>query len=181
MRCSPCSRTDNFSRKILSWRISERLNPGNTVAVLNEARQAVEVAAAAPTLLADGGVENVNAGVDELIDGGVLRRVLAQTEIAFSNSLIESWWRALKHQWLYLNTLDTVQSVQRLVSFYVEEHNSRLPHSAFRGETPDEIYFGTGGHIRQDLESRRMEARAARMASNRSATCRSCERSRHAS
>ena len=172
---------DNFSRKILSWRISERLNPGNTVAVLNEARQAVEVAAAAPTLLADGGVENVNAGVDELIDGGVLRRVLAQTEIAFSNSLIESWWRALKHQWLYLNTLDTVQSVQRLVSFYVEEHNSRLPHSAFRGETPDEIYFGTGGHIRQDLQSRRMEARAARMASNRSATCRSCERSRHAS
>ncbi len=100
---------------------------------------------APPTLLADGGVENVNAGIDELIDSGALRRVLAQTEIAFSNSLIESWWRTLKHQWLYLNTLDTTKSVHRLVSFYVEEHNTLLPHSAFGGQTPDEMYFGTGG------------------------------------
>ena len=27
----------------------------------------------------------------------------AQTEITFSNSMIESWWRVLKHQWLYLH------------------------------------------------------------------------------
>ena len=79
---------------------------------------------AQPTLFADAGVENVNARVDELIDSGALRRVLAQTEIAFSNSMIESWWRTLKHQWLYLNTLDTVASLRRLTSFYVTEHNS---------------------------------------------------------
>ena len=93
------------------------------------------------------------------------------TEIAFSNSMIESWWRTLKHQWLYLNTLDTVSSLRRLVSFYVEEHNSRLPHSAFHGETPDEIYFGTGGHIPRELDSRRRAARTARLEANRAAFC----------
>ena len=41
------------------------------------------------------------------------------TEISFSNSLIEAWWRALKHQWLYLNSLDTVSSLKRCVQFYV--------------------------------------------------------------
>src|SRR5271169_5227652 len=46
----------------------------------------------------DAGVENVNAQVDDLITTGVLRRVLAFTELKFSNSMIEAWWRSLKHQ-----------------------------------------------------------------------------------
>ncbi len=168
---------DNFSRKILAWRVSGRFDPTNTLAVLLEAGQPKPP----PTLLADAGVENRTAAVEELIDSGVLRRVLAQTEIAFSNSLIESWWRTLKHQWLYLNTLDTAKSVHRLVSFYVGEHNNRLPHSAFGGQTPDEMYFGTGGHVPRELESSRKEARVARLRANRSASCRTCDPSRHAS
>jgi hypothetical protein len=27
------------------------------------------------------------------------------------------------------------------VAFYVDEHNTRLPHSAFRGQTPDEMWL----------------------------------------
>jgi hypothetical protein len=83
-------------------------------------------------------VENVNAQVDELIHLGVLRRLLAFTELKFSNSMIEAWWRSLKHQWLFLHSLDSVATVRRLVAFYVDEHNRVLPHSAFRGQTPDE-------------------------------------------
>ena len=47
-------------------------------------------------MLADAGVENVNAQVDALIHSGVLRRVLAFIELKFSNSMIEAWWRSLK-------------------------------------------------------------------------------------
>jgi putative transposase len=97
-----------------------------------------------------------------------------QSEIVFSNSLIESWWRTLKHQWLYLNTLDTVESLRRLVAFCVEEHNTRLPHSAFHGQTPDEMYFGTGRHVQHELQSRRRAARAARLEVNRALSCKTC-------
>jgi hypothetical protein len=38
-------------------------------------------------------VENVNAQVDELIATGVLR-LLAFTELKFSNPMIEAWWRS---------------------------------------------------------------------------------------
>ncbi len=48
--------------------------------------------------MADAGVENVNAQVDELIHTGVLRRPLAFTELKFSNSMIEACWRSLKNQ-----------------------------------------------------------------------------------
>ncbi len=97
------------------------------------------------------------------------------TEISFSNSLIESWWRALKHQWLYLNTLDTVRTLEKLVAFYVDEHNMRLPHSAFRGQTPDEMYFGTGSPIPDELEAARKAARQSRMEVNRATSCATCE------
>ncbi len=128
-----------------------------------------------PLLLADGGVENFNGAVDELIGSGMLRRVLARTEITFSNSLIESWWRVLKHQWLYLNTLDTVRTVEKLVAFYVQEHNTRIPHSAFHGQTPEEMYFGTGKQVPAELEAARRRARQARAETNRKQTCRVCE------
>jgi len=119
-------------------------------------------------------VENVNTQVDELISSGVLRRLLAMTEIAFSNSMIESWWRTLKHQWLY-NALDTVASLRRLVSFHVEEHNTRLPHPAFHGETPDQMYFGTGRHVPYELDSRTRAARTARLETNRAVYCETCK------
>jgi len=57
----------------------------------------------------------------ELITKGVLRRVLAFTELKFSNSMIEAWWRSLKHQWLFLHSSDSVTTVRRLVEFCVQE------------------------------------------------------------
>ena len=164
---------DNFSRRILAWKIAGTLDPSATADILLAASQ--DVVSGKPMVLADGGVENCNGPVDELIGRGVLRRVLAQTEIAFSNSLIESWWRVLKHQWLYLNTLDTVRTVEKLVAFYVHEHNTRLPHSAFRGQTPDEMYFGTGNHVPDELAAARQAARQARAETNRKRTCSVCE------
>lgn len=142
--------------------------------MLLEAGNSVDDAGTPPTVLTDGGVENVNAGVDELIESGLLRRVLAQTELRFSNSMIEAWWRALKHQWLYLHHLDSIAKLRRLIAFYVEEHNSRLPHSAFRGQTPEEMYFATGGTVPDQFEAGREAARAARLEENRSTSCPAC-------
>ena len=116
----------------------------------------------------------MNAQVDALISTGVLRRRLAFTELKFSNSMIEAWWRSLKHQWLFLHSLDSMAAVRRLVAFYVDEHNRVLPHSAFRGQTPDEMYFGTGDTIPVDLMSCATAARRARVEANRPASCANC-------
>ena len=165
---------DNYSRRILGWRVSENFDPTNTLAILLEAGCSAESDESPPTLLADNGVENKTKAIDGLVNSGALRRVLAQTEIACSNSMIEAWWRTLKHQWLFLNNLDSVCAIRRLVGFYIAEHNTHLPHSAFRGQTPDEMYFGTGTDIPGDLVSKRKEARSTRMAVNRERSCPVC-------
>lgn len=77
---------------------------------------------------------------------------------------------------MYLRPLDSMAKVQSLVAFYVAEHNSRLPHSAFRGQKPDEMYFGTGAAVPDQLASARNAARVARLAANRAQRCAVCAR-----
>src|SRR2546426_1408207 len=173
-RAYPHAVIDNFSRRILAWRVADTFAPVNSVTVLLDASRAAAPSDTVPVVLADAGVENVNAQVDELIHTRVLRRLLAFTELKFSNSMIEAWWRSLKHQSLFLHTLDSVTTVRRLVTFYVDEHNRVLPHSAFRGQTPDEMYFGTGDAVPADLTERAAAARRTRVEANRSASCETC-------
>lgn len=165
---------DNFSRRILAWRLNDHFDPGTSADLRVRAGRGGRGSNEAPMLLADAGGENRNRTVDELIESGLLRRVLAQTEIRFSNSLIEAWWRNLKHNWLHLNQLDSVPRVRRLVAFYVEKHNARLPHSAFQGQTPDEMHFGTGTGVPGTLEVRKQDARRRRLQTNRAARCAVC-------
>jgi transposase InsO family protein len=166
---------DNFSRRVLAWNVTDTFDPAVTASLLRKSLEGSTTSV--PTLMVDGGIENYNTSVDEIVDEGLLKRVLAQSEINFSNSMIESFWKAMKHHWLYLNTLGSVIDVQNLVSFYISEHNTKLPHSAFKGQTPDEMYFGTGADIPEQLKTSRLAARQKRLESNRAQSCRTCEHS----
>jgi hypothetical protein len=49
-------------------------------------------------------------------------------------------------------------TLRKLIDFYVAEHNATMPHSAFRGQTPDEMHFGQGATIPDELALKRREA-----------------------
>ena len=85
---------------------------------------------------------------------GVIRRVLARVEVSFSNSMIEAFWRSLRHQWLYLHSLETFTQLEQLIDFYVREHNTKMPHHAFGGQTPDEMYFDHADRVHDRLHPR---------------------------
>jgi len=105
-----------------------------------------------------------------------LTRVLARVEVTFSNSMIEAFWRSLKHSWLYLHSLDSFAALHRLIEFYVKAHNEVMPHAAFEGQTPDEMFFGTGDEVTQKLSAARRSAREERMRANWTARCGVCVR-----
>jgi putative transposase len=88
--------------------------------------------------------------------------------------MIEAFWRSLKHQWLYLNSLDSIERFRVLVAFFIEQHNTQMPHSAFSGQTPDEMYFGTAANLPAQLAVARSKTRTDRLAANRAMTCDQC-------
>ena len=171
---------DNFSRRILAWRVTDAFAVVTTVAILRDAVNGAVAGDGSPTVVADAGVENVNADVDGLIVSGMLSRVLALRDVTFSNSMIEAWWRTLKHQWLFLNTLDTTAAVRRLVAFYVAAHNTEIPHSAFRGRGPTRCTMVGARRVPEQLEVAKQQAREARVQANRARSCAVCVGARRA-
>lgn len=83
---------DNYSRKLLGWGLVSKLDPPTTCRMLETAGR--HFVGLVPTVMLDSGVENVNNQVDELLDMGKLRRVLAQVEVSYSNSMIEACWNS---------------------------------------------------------------------------------------
>ncbi len=165
---------DNYSRRILSWSLEDRLGSGGTCRLLHDAAGQLRSGSRRTAVITDAGCENVNSDVDGLLEDAGLRRTLAQVDVTFSNSMIEAFWRSLKHSWLYLHSLESVESLRRLVDFYVRQHNEVMPHAAFEGQTPDEMYFGIGDTVVAQLYATRMRARAERIRANRAAVCGVC-------
>jgi transposase InsO family protein len=52
---------DNFSRRILAWRVADTFAPVNSVTVLLDASRAAASSGTVPVVLADASVENANA------------------------------------------------------------------------------------------------------------------------
>jgi transposase InsO family protein len=165
---------DNYSRRILSWRLENRLGSGGTCRILREAAVQLNNCPEHTIVVADSGSENVNRAVDDVLDGEELTRILARVEVTFSNSMIEAFWRSLKHSWLYLHSLDSLAALRRLIEFYVKAHNEVMPHAAFQGQTPDEVFFAIGDNVADQLADARKMAREKRMNENRAAACGAC-------
>ena len=124
--------------------------------------------------MTDGGSENFGDVNALLGDSSWLKRLVAQTEIIFSNSLIEAWWRELEHRWLFLHLLDNADAVRDLVAFYVEQHNTVVPRSKLSGRTPDETYFDREADLPDRLSVLRRQAQRQRIAYNRGRRCDRC-------
>jgi putative transposase len=165
---------DNYSRKILAWSVSETKTEERTRQLLVEAQRHLAGDQPKPNVVVDDGSENYGDANRIFEDGGSLGRLLAQVDIVESNSMIESWWSQLKHMWLFLHPLETIESVRKLVAFYVAEHNEVMPRLMLGGRTPDEVYLGLNENVSTQLATQRQKARADRIKHNRAQRCDQC-------
>jgi transposase InsO family protein len=157
---------DNFCWKILGWKIAAKEEPQGTVDILVQAEKFLS-AGQSPHIFMDSGVENKNAVVDARCQALTLERVFAKVLLIPSNSMIERFWQQLRHGWLFLHTLDSLAELERLTRWYVDQHNSVMPHFALDGQTPDEMYFGTGVAVPGVLAKAHAAARTERIEVNR--------------
>ena len=172
---------DNYSRKVLAYRVSDQYEPTATASILEEAASCLPPRIDNPnepppvvTVYCDGGVENFNEAVNKVLIRFQLLRVHAQIDVQFSNSLIEAFWRSTKHNCLFQQRLDSLAAVSKWVAFYIQQHNEVMPHHAFKGQTPNEMYFGTGKAIEAELKQGAVAARQARREANSKRTCAAC-------
>jgi hypothetical protein len=94
------------------------------------------------SIITDDGSEN-KGQVNDFVnaDNSNIRKLIAQLDIIFSNSMVESVNKRMKYDYLFTTELLNYEQTVKYLSWAIEQYNCK-PHSALFGLTPAEVYNG---------------------------------------
>lgn len=129
---------DWYSRKFLSWRLSNSLDADFCVEALQEA------------LSRYGNLDIFNSDQGCLLTRDAFTDILKKHYIRISmygkdrwldNGFVEQLWRSLKYEELYLKAYDSVPKAVSGIGKWVEFFNQRRCNASLDRRTPDQVYY----------------------------------------
>ena len=128
---------DWYSRKILTWRLSNTMDSDFCVDALNDAIQRY----GKPRIFnTDQGAQFTSkVFTDVLRNAGILISMDGRGQWK-DNVFIERFWRSLKYECVFLNAFETGAEARKGIGSWIRYYNSRRPHSTHRGRTPSQAY-----------------------------------------
>jgi putative transposase len=168
---------DNYSRLIINWRAELRVSGKIRLETIEEAYNKYYTDSDEDIiLLVDGGVENNNFEVESFIrsDEINLRKLIAQKDIRFSNSVIEAQNKLIKYRYLFKQDFRDIHDLRKGLEWIVFDYNNNRPHISLRGLTPNEV--ATGEKVPKDMWYEQIiHAQMNRLAENRKELCSICK------
>lgn len=130
---------DWYSRKVLSWRLSNTMDSHFCLEALEDALDRY----GSPEIFnTDQGSQFTSwAWTQRLKDAGI-RISMDGKGRCMDNIFIERLWRSLKYECIYLRAFEGGADVRAGIRRWVDFYNRLRPHSAHEGNTPKEIYHG---------------------------------------
>ena len=128
---------DVYSRKILSWRLSNTLAPSFCIAALEQALTAY----GSPDIFnTDQGAQFTSAAFTSLLEQHGVRISMDGKGRWIDNVFIERFWRSLKYEEVYLYAYDDLNEAKLSLNRYISYYNGGRRHSSLAKKTPDEVY-----------------------------------------
>lgn len=129
---------DWYSRKVLSWRLSNTLDADFCVEALKEALAKYGKPAIFNT---DQGSQFTSSDfIQELRDAKVDISMDSKGRW-MDNVMIERLWRSLKYECVYLNAFETGSEARKGIDKWIRRYNEERPHSSLDDKTPYEAYW----------------------------------------
>lgn len=128
---------DWSTRKVLAWRVSNTMDTAFCVEALQEALARFGRPGIFNT---DQGSQFTSADFTDVLRGAQVRISMDGRGRWMDNVFIERLWRSLKYECVYLHAFDTGSELRAGLTRWISYYNTRRPHSALRGHTPDEAY-----------------------------------------
>lgn len=126
---------DNYSRKVLSFKLSTRKDHMLTLKSIKTSMDEVNP----KVMMTDGGGENIGLEVRKFLVGRGVTSLIAKKDIYFSNSMVESFFRTLKMRFVDESKRFRMSKLFRQIERSIETFN-QMPYGDFAGATPSEIY-----------------------------------------
>jgi putative transposase len=128
---------DWYTRRVLSWRLSNTMDGGFCVEALREA------------LDVHGSPEIFNTAQGAQFTATVFTGTLLSLGIAVSmdgkgrcldNVFVERLWRSVKYEEVYLHAYESMAEARTRIGRYMRYYNSERPHQALGYQTPEKFY-----------------------------------------
>lgn len=130
---------DWHSRRVLSWRLSNTMEPAFCVDALKEA---LERFGTPEIFNTDQGSQFTSSTfTGELLGRGVKVSMDGKGRWV-DNVFIERLWRSLKYEEVYLHAYDDADAARAGIGAYIDFYNFRRRHQALGYQTPDAFYRG---------------------------------------
>ena len=129
---------DLYSRKILSWHLSNSLDKSFCMDVLNDAIERYGI----PEIFnSDQGCQFTSEDFIEILLNKGIQISMDSKGRALDNIFIERFWRTLKQEDIYLNRYETMLESRIGINKFIHFYNTQRLHSSLEYKTPDEIYY----------------------------------------
>jgi transposase len=158
---------DDFSRRILAWRLQSAMATGDFSDVIEDACESVGLScipeADRPRLVTDNGAALISKDFGRYLEIKGIGHILASPYHPQTNGKIERYHRSCKEQ-ISLVVWESPEELKREISAFIEYYNGRRYHEALGNVTPDDVYFGKSDSIqtrRRNLQGKTLARRQA--------------------
>jgi len=128
---------DWYSRKVLSWRLSNTMDRGFCIEALQEA---IEKYGAPGIFNTDQGSQFTSIDFTKVLIDNSIKISMDGKGRWMDNVFIERLWRSLKYECVYLYAFESGSEARKSIGDWIVFYNTRRPHSTFGGQTPREVY-----------------------------------------
>ena len=129
---------DVYSRKVLSWRVSNTMTPDFCVEALQEAL----ARHGKPEIFnTDQGSQFTCEDWTSVLDAAGVKISMDGKGRWIDNVFIERLWRSVKYENVYLKAYESGSALRRGLAEYFEFYNAERTHQALDYRRPDDVYY----------------------------------------
>lgn len=128
---------DLYSRKVLSWKLSNTLDAGFCVAALEEA---IAVWGVPSIFNTDQGSQFTSSAFTDILRLHGIAISMDGVNRALDNIYVERLWRTLKYEEIYLKDYQSMTDLKTGLDRYFKFYNGRRYHQSLDYATPNQIY-----------------------------------------
>lgn len=136
---------DWYSRRVLSWRLSNTLESDFCVEALEEA---IALNGAPEIFNTDQGAQFTSSAFTEVLERNGVKISMDGKGRWLDNVFIERLWRSLKYEEVYLKAYENPEQARREIGIYFEYFNTRRRHQSLGRRTPDTVFFDESADAR---------------------------------